>query len=317
MHGGLRYLQQREYRLVYESLHERQRLLDNAPHLVHPLPFLIPLFGRGGVVSKTVAKAYSTALWLYDVTGGVRIGKWHKRVDAAEALAHFPDLRTDRLAAAFLYWDAQVDDARLTLAVARTAAAYGAILANYAPVAELLEADGRVAGARLADGTEVRARVVVNATGVWTEEVARLGPLDQRGAPVDPASQGYPPRGTGGQAALRLRVGAGRPGRPAVDLRGTLGRQRARRPAIRPGTLHVRRHHGHRLHRCARRSGVPRRGRAIRAGCRQRLDHRRPAPGGRDGRLGRAATAGERRPVLPALRTFPVATPSTPHRPGW
>ena len=139
VHGGLRYLQQREYRLVYESLHERQRLLDNAPHLVHPLPFLIPLFARGGVGSKTVAKAYSTALWLYDVTGGVRIGKRHKRVDAAEALAHFPDLRTDRLAAAFLYWDAQVDDARLTLAVARTAAAYGAVLANYAAVTELLE----------------------------------------------------------------------------------------------------------------------------------------------------------------------------------
>jgi glycerol-3-phosphate dehydrogenase len=188
VHGGLRYLQQREYRLVYESLHERQRLLDNASHLVHPLPFLIPLFGRGGVVSKTVAKAYSTALWLYDATGGVRIGKWHQRVDAADALAHFPDLRTDRLAAAFLYWDAQVDDARLTLAVARTAAAYGAVLANYATVTELMEADGRVAGARLADGTEVRARVVVNATGVWTEEVARLASL--KGAahlPIRPA----------------------------------------------------------------------------------------------------------------------------------
>jgi glycerol-3-phosphate dehydrogenase len=176
VHGGLRYLQQREYRLVYESLHERQRLLHNAPHLVHPLPFLIPLFGRGGVVSKTVAKGLSSALWLYDLTGGLRIGKRHQRVEAAEALAHFPDLRTDRLAAAFLYWDAQTDDARLTLALARTAAAYGATLANYAPVAELLENDGRVSGARLADGTEVEARTVVNASGVWSEEVARLAP---------------------------------------------------------------------------------------------------------------------------------------------
>src|ERR1700729_2615240 len=67
VHGGLRYLQQREIKLVYEALHERQRLLDNAPHLVHPLPFLIPLFGRDGVVAKSVAKAYSVALWLYDV----------------------------------------------------------------------------------------------------------------------------------------------------------------------------------------------------------------------------------------------------------
>src|SRR5580658_6590978 len=71
VHGGLRYLQQREFRLVYENLAERQRLLDNAPHLVRPLPFLIPLFGRDGVVSKTVARSYSTALWLYDITGGL------------------------------------------------------------------------------------------------------------------------------------------------------------------------------------------------------------------------------------------------------
>ena len=79
VHGGLRYLQQREFRLVYENLAERQRLLDNAPHLVSPLPFLIPLFGRDGVVSKTVARSYSTALWLYDLTGGWRIGERHQR----------------------------------------------------------------------------------------------------------------------------------------------------------------------------------------------------------------------------------------------
>src|SRR5579872_3029417 len=77
VHGGLRYLQQREIRLVYENLAERQRLLDNAPHLVSPLPFLIPLFGRDGVVSKTLARSYSSALWMYDVTGGWRIGERH------------------------------------------------------------------------------------------------------------------------------------------------------------------------------------------------------------------------------------------------
>ena len=74
VHGGLRYLQQHDYLLVYEALHERQRLIRNAPHLVHPLPFLIPLFGRDGMVAESVAKAYSTVLWLYDVSGGVRIG---------------------------------------------------------------------------------------------------------------------------------------------------------------------------------------------------------------------------------------------------
>lgn len=174
VHGGLRYLQQRDYRLVYESLHERQRLLDNAPHLVHPLPFLIPLFGRNGVVAEGVAKAYSTALWLYDVTGGIRIGKRHRRISAADARAHFPVLKADRLVASFLYWDAQADDARLTLAVARTAAAHGAVIANHTPVVRLVEEDGRVAGVGLADGTTVHADVVVNASGVWSEQVALL-----------------------------------------------------------------------------------------------------------------------------------------------
>jgi glycerol-3-phosphate dehydrogenase len=188
VHGGLRYLQQHDYRLVYEALRERQRLLANAPHLVHPLPFLIPLFGRGGVVAKSVAQAYSGALWLYDVTGGVRIGKRHRRIDAAEALAHFPYLRADRLAAAFLYWDAQTDDARLTLALARTAAAHGATLANYTRVTALLEERGELTGARLASGTEIRAGVVINATGVWSEQVALLaGDSASRPVSIRPA----------------------------------------------------------------------------------------------------------------------------------
>ena len=174
VHGGLRYLQQRDYRLVYEALHERQRLLVNAPHLVHPLPFLVPLFGNDGVIAKGVAQAYSVALWTYDLTGGIRIGKRHRRLPATEALQHVPGLRTDRLVASFLYWDAQADDARLTLSIARTAAAHGAALANYSPVVELVEERGRVAGAVLADGTRVRAGVVVNAGGVWSERVATL-----------------------------------------------------------------------------------------------------------------------------------------------
>ncbi|HLH47600.1 MAG TPA: FAD-dependent oxidoreductase, partial [Acidimicrobiales bacterium] len=209
VHGGLRYLNHREFHLVYEALAERQRLLRNAPHLVRPLPFVIPLFGREGVVAAGVARAYSTALWLYDLTGGLRIGRRHRRITADEARARVPGLRAERLAAAFLYWDAQADDARLTLAVARTAAALGAAVVNRAPVAALLRepgpagastaeparsaADppactagpagpapdppdpaGRVAGVRLADGTEVRARVVVNAGGVWSEVIGHL-----------------------------------------------------------------------------------------------------------------------------------------------
>nr|MDQ2725494.1 FAD-dependent oxidoreductase [Actinomycetota bacterium] len=177
VHGGLRYLSSHDYRLVYEALAERQRLIRNAPYLVHPLPFLIPLFGKDGTVAKSVAQAYSSALWLYDLTGGLRIGHRHRRINAAEALAHIPQLRTDRLVASFVYWDAQTDDARLTLALARTAVlVHGATIATKAPVTGLLR-DGtgnRVAGVCLADGTQIRGQVVVNATGVWSAEVAGL-----------------------------------------------------------------------------------------------------------------------------------------------
>jgi glycerol-3-phosphate dehydrogenase len=186
VHGGLRYLQQGDIRLVYEALHERQRLLNNAPHLVQPLPFLIPLFGRNGAVSSGVARAVGSALWLYDLTGGWRIGRRHRRVSAGEALAHLPTLRTDRLVAGFLYFDARVDDARLTLTLARTAAVdFGAVVANYTEVVALSRDDtGTVAGALVrpcgpgdtadAGPFEVQAKVVVNATGVWADDIRAL-----------------------------------------------------------------------------------------------------------------------------------------------
>ena len=187
IHGGLRYLQQQDYLLVYEALHERQILLGNAPHLVHPLPFLIPLFGKDGVASRSVAKAYQSALWLYDITGGIRIGKRHRRISSEEALAHFPVLRSETLVASFLYWDAQADDARLTLALARTAASLGACVANYCPVEELVEEDSKVCGARLGDGTVVKARHVINAGGVWSAEVAASGVEQGAGFSLRPA----------------------------------------------------------------------------------------------------------------------------------
>ncbi|HET9692535.1 MAG TPA: glycerol-3-phosphate dehydrogenase/oxidase [Acidimicrobiales bacterium] len=178
VHGGLRYLSSGERKLVTEALAERQHLLDNAPHLVTPLPFLIPLFAKADgstAAVKGLAKAYSSALWLYDVCGGLRIGHRHSRTSPAEARAHLPTLRADLLVDAFLYWDAAADDARLTLAVARTAAAHGAAVATYAPVTELTRSPaGALDGAVLADGTRVRAKAVVNAGGVWGEQVAQL-----------------------------------------------------------------------------------------------------------------------------------------------
>ena len=191
VHGGLRYLQQRDYLLVREGLVERHRLLTNAPHLVRPLAFLIPLFGRDGVMNRAVAKAYSTALWSYDVVGGMKIGMRHRRIDRAESARLFPSLRTELLVAGFIYWDARTDDARLTLTLARTAADHGAVAANYAPVATLTrDGHGKVNGAVLGSssvagrdtsGLRIEARAVVNASGVWADEVRQLG---DPGSPV-------------------------------------------------------------------------------------------------------------------------------------
>jgi glycerol-3-phosphate dehydrogenase len=179
VHGGLRYLQNGDVRLVYEALRERQRLLRNAPHLVKVLPFLIPVFtGKGGIIPKQVARALGSAMWMYDLTGGLRIGKVHRRLKAPAARAHMPTLG-DRLAWAYLYYDAQTDDARLTLTLARTAALdHGATVVNHAGVTGLLRgADGRVTGAVVDHGrgnVEARARAVVNATGVWADDVRAL-----------------------------------------------------------------------------------------------------------------------------------------------
>ncbi|MDH3708187.1 MAG: glycerol-3-phosphate dehydrogenase/oxidase, partial [Acidimicrobiia bacterium] len=176
VHGGLRYLQQREIRLVYEALRERRRLLRNAPHLVRVVPHLIPMFGSGGVVPKSLSRAFGSALWLYDLTGGFRIGKLHKRIDRDEALAHAPTLDPERLVSGYLYYDCLTDDARLTLALARTAALdHGAAVANRTEVVGLDHgADGRVAAVRVrADGDEIAVRTsrVISATGVWVDDI--------------------------------------------------------------------------------------------------------------------------------------------------
>ena len=178
VHGGLRYLQQREIGLVYEGLAERQIALRNAPHLVRILPFLIPVLTKDGAISRRLARALGGALWMYDLTGGLRIGKRHKRVSSDQAVAHMQTLRAERVAGGYLYYDAHTDDARLTLTLCRTAAAHGAVVANYAGVTSLRKDDaGRVRGVRVqADGdeVEVRADVVVNAAGVWTDDVRAL-----------------------------------------------------------------------------------------------------------------------------------------------
>ncbi|MGZ4681394.1 MAG: glycerol-3-phosphate dehydrogenase/oxidase, partial [Acidimicrobiales bacterium] len=170
-----------DVRLVYEALAERQRLRKNAPHLVKVLPFLLPVFGKGGVIPKKLSRALGSAMWMYDITGGARIGRLHKRISADQARAHMPTLPADKLASSYLYYDAQADDARLTLTLARTAAIdFGAAVVNGTRVVELLkDASGRAVGARVEaaddDGgvtvIDVRADAVVNAAGVWSDDI--------------------------------------------------------------------------------------------------------------------------------------------------
>ena len=178
VHGGIRYLQQKEVGLVYEALAERQILRKTAPHLVRVLPFLLPVFTKDGLLPRRLARLLGTTMWAYDLTGGLRIGKLHKRVSKEEALRYMPTLPADNVAASYIYYDAQADDARLTLTVAKTAAGFGAAVVNYATLVGLVKDSAQnVSGARvLADGNEIeiRARTVVNATGVWSDEVRTL-----------------------------------------------------------------------------------------------------------------------------------------------
>jgi glycerol-3-phosphate dehydrogenase len=174
VHGGLRYLQQGDIRLVYEALHERQRLRRNAPHLVSVLPFMIPVLTRDGVISRKIARALGSAMWMYDLTGGVRLGKVHRRLSAGEAHAHMPTMPAERLASAYLYYDATTDDARLTLTVAQTAAAHGAVTVNRCEVVGISEGTVTVSD-RLGGTTfDVAASVVVNAGGVWSDSIRAL-----------------------------------------------------------------------------------------------------------------------------------------------
>ena len=180
VHGGIRYLQQGDVKLVWQALRERKKLLTNAPHLVRPLGFMIPIYTKGGLIPRFLAGGFRLVLFAYDLVGGAAIVGRHKRLTRDEALAFMPSLKPDRLHSALLYFDARCDDARLTLAIARTAADYGAAVANYVPVVEILkDARGKATGARVdtgaAGGTiDVSARCVVNAAGVWIDDVTTI-----------------------------------------------------------------------------------------------------------------------------------------------
>lgn len=179
-HGGLRYLEQLEFGLVREALYERELSLTTlAPHLVKPLPFLFPL------TKRIWERPYIAAgIFLYDQLGGAKSVPAQKHLLKAGALRLAPGLKRSSLVGAIRYYDTVVDDARHTMTVARTAAHYGAVVRTSTQVVALLREGDRVTGVRVRDSetgavTEVCGHVVVNATGVWTDEIQALS--KQRG----------------------------------------------------------------------------------------------------------------------------------------
>lgn len=181
VHGGVRYLANADLAMVTEGVRERDRMRHNAPHLVRPLGFVVPV---GSVAERVKIKA---GMALYDVLSASRAVRPHAHLDATQVAAAAPGLRAAGTAGAYRYYDAQTDDARLTLAIAQAARGHGADVITHAEVVGLLESGGRVVGARIADrlaGTEfdLRARWIVSATGVWASE---LWGLSARGSSMD------------------------------------------------------------------------------------------------------------------------------------
>ncbi len=181
LHGGVRYLAQGDIGLVREALHERAAVLRNAPHLASRLPFVMPSYHwweRG---------FYGAGLKAYDLLAGARSLGDTEFLSAARTQALLPNVRASGLAGGVRYWDAQFDDARLALTLARTAAAHGALVLNHAPVTALLHEQGRLHGVVVAapDGAlPVRGRCVVNATGVWVDGLREMD--REAGAPRRP-----------------------------------------------------------------------------------------------------------------------------------
>ena len=168
IHGGLRYLEQYRFGLVREALTERSRILNLAPHLVRLEPLLFPLFG----VPVATRAFYQAGMTLYDLLGARKDGGRHRHLSVSEVVAMTPGIRRDRLRGGLLFHDGVEDDARYTLAVARTAQAEGATVVTRVRAQTMIEDGGRVVGVRVCDtltGAEadIRARAVIDATGVW------------------------------------------------------------------------------------------------------------------------------------------------------
>ena len=168
VHGGVRYLAQGNIALVREALHERSTLLHNAPHIAQPLSFVMPSY------AWWEKPFYGIGLKIYDALAG-RSGLGDTEfLSCEETLACLPSVQADRLKGGVKYWDGQFNDAKLALALARSAALESALLLNYMQATSLLYSDKRVSGVRCQDtltgaAHDIQARCVVNATGVWVD----------------------------------------------------------------------------------------------------------------------------------------------------
>lgn len=173
IHGGVRYLRGGEVSLVRESLRERGRLLRNAPGLVKSLPFVVPAYRWYDRFF------YGAGLTLYDLLAGKLGIRSTEHLSRSRTLERTPNLREEGLRGGTLYWDSQFDDARLAVAMARTAAEHGAAVANHVRVETLIREGGRIVGVEASDelgGTSFRldGRVVINATGAFSDSIRRM-----------------------------------------------------------------------------------------------------------------------------------------------
>jgi glycerol-3-phosphate dehydrogenase len=199
-HGGIRYLPQFDFPMIHEGVVERGLLVRHAPFLVRPQPFVIPVYEHMPWPSSLpvrpptdfgLALVLDIGLWMYDLMAGrLNIGR-HKRISIQETLRRAPKLRRRGLKKALLYYDAQTNDAQLTVTVLRTAAQFGAVVTNYTQVTGFTRANGKLTGAVVSDvltnqELTVSARHIINATGVFAEQVAALTG-DESKATVEPS----------------------------------------------------------------------------------------------------------------------------------
>ena len=216
IHGGVRYLEQFEFGLVFEASRERRVLWQIAPHLATPLPFLFPVYKDASILRR-FPLMINIGLWMYDGLALFRNYKNHRMYSPKQIGEMMRGFHIDEIGGGALYYDGQVDDARLTLETIRTGHRYGAEIANYVQVDALLKEDGQIIGVKAHDvlggeQLEIRARVVVNSTGPWADTLLQLDDPNahKRMRPTKGVHIVVPREKIGGENAVAFTVPDGR-----------------------------------------------------------------------------------------------------------